>query len=114
MVTDFIYLSEALKIFALKDNANKPYPFDIKYRTFNSQTKMGGKLKVVEGAKHLPQANTTSLPSLNPNVVFAVEKSSRKPEHFDNRTRNIELPNGDIKKIRIDFIIEVNGKKVIY
>jgi hypothetical protein len=54
------------------------------------------------------------LPSLAPEAVFAREKSSRNPNHFDNRTRNIELPSGEIKKIRIDFIIEINGNKVIY
>jgi hypothetical protein len=114
MESNFIFLSEALKIISLKDKDNKPFPFDISYRTFNSQTKMGGKLKVYEGVKHLPESNSENLPTLNPTIIFAAEKSDRKPSHFENRTRNIELPNGDIKKIRIDFLISVNGKSVIY
>lgn len=113
MGSEFIFLSDALKVFSLKDKEGKPFPFDLSLRTFNSQTKMGGKLKIYEGVKHLTEAKTSSLPSLN-EMVFVLDKPERKPSHFDNRTRNIELPNGEIKKIRIDFIISVNGKYVIY
>lgn len=39
----------------------------------------------------------------------------RNPNHWDNKTRNIKvLPQGDIKKIHINHIIEFNGKKVVY
>ncbi|MCQ4039738.1 hypothetical protein [Riemerella anatipestifer] len=38
----------------------------------------------------------------------------KKPNHFANRTRNIKLPDGQIKKINILFIQEYNGKKVVY
>lgn len=42
-------------------------------------------------------------------------KVRRNPNHFENKTRNIKvLPQGDIKTINIRFIIEFNGKKVIY
>lgn len=109
-----IFLKEALKIISLRDKEGKPFPFDLRYRTFNSQTKQGGKIKEYHGLKHLPDANHNQEISLNPDAVFAREKPSRNPSHFDNRTRNIELPNGKIKKIRIDFIIEINGQKVIY
>lgn len=109
-----IFLKDALKIFSLKDRDNKPFPFDIRYRTFNSQTKQGGKMLEYKGVKHLPDANKNSLPSLNPEAVFAIDKPSRNPNHFDNRTRNIELPSGEIKKLRIDFIDSINGQKMIY
>ena len=109
-----IYLNEALKIMQLKDKEGKPFPFDLTYRTFNSQTKQGGKLKVYEKVKHLPEANPNALPSKSIEAIFAEEKSEKKPSHFDNRTRNIELPNGEIKKVRIDFIISINNRKVIY
>ena len=109
-----IFLKEATKIISLKDKEGKPFPFDLRYRTFNSQTKQGGKIKEYQGVKHLPDANSHPELSLHPEAVFAREKPSRNPNHFDNRTRNIELPNGEIKKIRIDFIIEINGQKVIY
>lgn len=114
MNSPVIFLKEALKIVSLKDRENKPFPFDLRYRTFNSQTKQGGKMVEYKGVKHLPDANPNSNPSLAPEAVFARDTFSRNPNHFDNRTRNIELATGEIKKIRIDFIIEINGNKVIY
>ena len=114
MNSKVIFLKEAIKILSLKDKEGKPFPFDLRYRTFNSQTKQGGKIKEFIGAVYLPDANENSKPSLAPEAVFAREKTSRNPSHFDNRTKNIELPSGEIKKIRIDFIIEINGNKVIY
>lgn len=109
-----IFLKEATKIISQKDREGKPFPFDLRYRTFNSQTKQGGKLKEYKGVKHLPDANPNAELSLHPDAIFARDTYSRNPNHFDNRTRNIELPTGEIKKIRIDFIIEINGNKVIY
>lgn len=121
MILDFcrmdsneINLKEALKIMQLKDREGKPFPFDLTYRTFNSQTKKGGRLKVYEKVKHLPEANPNAQTSKAIEAIFAEEKSERNPSHFDNRTRNIELQNGEIKKVRIDFIISINNRKVIY
>ena len=114
MNSNVLFLKEALKVLSLKDREGKPFPFDLRYRTFNSQTKKGGKIKEYKGVKHLPGAKGETKLSLSPEAIFASEKPSRNPSHFDNRTRNIELPTGEIKKIRIDFIIEINGQKVIY
>lgn len=109
-----IFLKEALKIISARDCNNKPLPFSLCYRTFNSQTKKGGKLVRLAGVKNLPDKNENSNPSLSFDAVFSLDKSSKNPNHFINRTRNIELPSGDIKTIRIDFITEINGSKVIY
>lgn len=109
-----IYLKDALKIMQLKDKEGKPFPFDLTYRTLNSQTKQGGKLKIYNGAKYLPEANPNAPQSKSVAAIFAADKPERNPMHFENRTRNIELQNGDIKKIRIDFIISINNQKVIY
>lgn len=103
MNNGFINLSEALKIFNFRDELGMFVPFDIEYRTFNEQTKQGGKLKKYYGVKYLPQAKETA-------EVSAI----KSPSHYSNRTRNIELPNGEIKKIRIDFIVSINNTKVIY
>lgn len=96
-----ITLKEALAVFSLKDENGFFLPFDLEYRTFNEQTKKGGKYKKYTAVKYLPNAKNE-------------DSSSKNPNHFFNRTRNIELPNGDIKSIKIDFIISVNNKKVIY
>lgn len=103
MENGFITLSEALKIFNLRDAKGMFVPFDIEYRTFNEQTKQGGKLKAYYGVKYLPEAKATE-----------EETTGKTPKHYKNRTRNIELSNGEIKKIRIDFIVSINNTKVIY
>lgn len=100
MEQQFFTLKEALKVFQNKDAKGMYLPFDIEYRTFNEQTKQGGKFKKHFGVKYLPEANKDS--------------SKKSPEHFENRTRNIELATGEIRKVKIDFIISINNKKVIY
>lgn len=93
-----ISLAYALKIFSEKDKKGMYAPFNLDYRTFNSTTKKGGRLIEYRGVKYLPSA---------------IADSKKDPHHSKNRTRNIELPNGDIKKINIDFIISVNNQTVI-
>lgn len=114
MENTVIYLSEALKILQLKDKSGQPFPFDLAYRTFNSQTKQGGKLKQYNNVKHLPEANPNASQSKSEAAIFSEDKSERNPSHFKNRTRNIELETGEIQKIRIDYIISINNKQVIY
>ena len=106
MNNGFITLSEALKILNTKDSIGMFVPFDIEYRTFNEQTKQGGKLKVYYGVKHLPSAKKSE--------EVPTDLDTKSPNHYKNRTRNIELSNGEIKKIRIDFIVSINNTKVIY
>ena len=38
----------------------------------------------------------------------------RNPRHYENRTRNLELQNGETKKIHIRLITSINGKKTHY
>jgi hypothetical protein len=40
-------------------------------------------------------------------------KPRKDANHFQNRTRNIELENGDIRKIHLRLIDSINGKKVL-
>lgn len=119
-----ITLKEALDIFNRRDSKGMFVPFDISFRTFSKITKKGGQLKVYEGVKWLPSAKAVTeepakviyTPSYKEVVaaLLAPDKASKDPNHFENRTRNVELPNGDIRKVNIDFIILVNNYKVIY
>jgi hypothetical protein len=43
---------------------------------------------------------------------FIENNGSAKPNHFDNRTRNIELPGGQIKKINICSLHKFNNHKL--
>lgn len=91
--------------------------FDIKVRTLQRNSKRGGALRHYEKAKMVmaeenPNANTVEALRIKPRVKPVFSKS---PNHFENKTRNIKvMPQGDIKKINIRFIIELNGQKVIY
>lgn len=114
MENEQIYLKDALKIMQLKDRDSKPFPFNMTYRTFNEQNKKGGKLKIYENVKYLPERNPNAPQSKSVEAIFAEDKAEKKPRHYENRTRNIELANGNIKSIRIDFIISINNQKVIY
>ena len=38
----------------------------------------------------------------------------KNPNHWQNKTRNLKLSDGTIKKICILFIVAFNGKEVIY
>ncbi|MFK7049888.1 hypothetical protein V3Q77_08300 [Flavobacterium davisii] len=96
-----ISLDEALKIFSIKDYKGMYFPFDLEYRTFNENTKQGGKLKRYKACKYLPEA-------------LDLNNQIKATNHFENRTRNIELSTGEIRKVNIDFIITINNKKVIY
>lgn len=109
MENGFLKLNEVLNLMSRKDNKGMFVPFDLDYRTFNEQTKKGGKLKRYFGAKYLPSAKAPGeFDRENP------EKHIKNPNHFQNRTRNIELSTGEIKTIRIDFIISFNNTNVIY
>lgn len=95
-----ISLQEALTVFSTKDKRGFYAPFDISFRTFNENSKQGGRLKIYKGVRYLPEGKD--------------ESQTKSTNHFENRTRNIELSNGEIRKVRIDFIISINNQLVIY
>ena len=78
------------------------------FRSFNLQNKTGGKLISYEDAVLLRP------PAKKGAVRLADETPFKNPNHWENRTRNIKLKNGEIKKIHIIFIEEFNGKKVVF
>ncbi|MGK4567843.1 hypothetical protein [Flavobacterium sp. 3HN19-14] len=98
----------------LRDKSGAPFPFDLTYRTFNTQSKSGGKLKSYSGAKYLPEKNPNAIHQDNIFNILNPIKTERNPRHFANRTRNIEISDGSVRKVRIDFIITINNQQVIY
>lgn len=107
-----ITLKQALEIFNRRDRDGQLVPFDIAYRTFNQTTKKGGALKRYERVKYLPPARPGDDKSIH-NLLMPI-KPTKNPNHHANKTRNIELANGDIRKLHIYFIDEINNCKVIY
>lgn len=83
--------------------------FDLTYRTFNQYNKMGGEFKEYKRCRLVMRNGKKSdLERLK------VQKKTKNPNHWDNKTRNIELLNGDVKTIHFKYIITFNGLNVIY
>lgn len=81
-------------------------PFDIEVRSFNTQNKSGGSLIKYRRATLIPLAKEKSYIEKNDILV--------DPSHFENRTRNLRLDDGSVRKIHIDFVVKYNNKIVIY
>lgn len=94
-----IYLKDALEIMKNKNEKGVPIPFHFKTRSFNTQNKSAGRLKTYTG----------SLMTSGKDKRFL-----KNPNHWANRTRNIKITDGTIKKVHIIFITEINGLEVLY
>ncbi|GIM61133.1 hypothetical protein CAPN008_11830 [Capnocytophaga canis] len=97
-----MFLKDVLKEMKKLDILKNPIPFSLKVRQYNRQNKSGGKIKSYENVTLLQQPQKTD--------KIAV----KNPNHWENKTRNIKLANKKIEKINILFIIEFNGRKVVY
>jgi hypothetical protein len=107
-----IFLSDVLKQMNQKDSEENPVPFSLEWRTFNNQNKMGGKLKSETGA--ILCMKSTKKRDVTKELQNPTEKKERKnPNHWKNKTRNIELSNGEVKTINILLITKFNGKTVV-
>ncbi|MDO6813824.1 hypothetical protein [Tenacibaculum soleae] len=116
MLAETIYLKDVLQQMKTPDKDGQAVPFAIKVRTLNRYSKKGGKLnsyteaRLVMKEKQERITSVEALRTMQPKVL----KERKNPHHFQNKTRNIRLSNGERKKIHIRFIIEFNNKKVIY
>ena len=116
MLQENIFLKEVLETMKTLDADGRAVPFSISVRTLNRYSKTGGKLKKFPKAKMVmkeenPNANSDMALRIKPKKPTA----RKNPNHQQNKTRNIKiLPQGNIITIHIRYIIEFNGKKVIY
>jgi len=104
-----------MKIFladALKEMKKPGSRFSLAVREYNRQTKTGGKLKRYSNVE-LVQAKAFDTDPVK-KLQRAPVGFRKDPKHWKNRTRNIRLADGRIKKINILLITEFNGKKVVY
>jgi hypothetical protein len=116
-----ILLKDALMMMEDKDPKTGQYlPFDLGYCTYSRQRNQGGKLIEYLGARLT--SNITEIPNkkpepVNEQVIRDADSNGTKrinPYHRKNETRNIELPNGQIRKIHFRFIVSINSHKVVY
>ncbi len=110
-----ILLKNVMLAMRQTDAHGNAIPFSIQYRTWNKQNKMGGKLKVYENAVLCFRLEKNK--TLNWEKALKVQTkqiAKKNPNHYQHYTKNIELANGEIKKINILLITEFNGMEVVY
>jgi hypothetical protein len=87
-------------------------PFAVKVITADVNRGTGGEELFIPMAwKH--SARTTREERALQKKSEAVTRYSCNPNHYDNSTRNLKLPNGEIRKIHIRLLREVNGQIVL-
>ncbi len=109
-----ISLKEALQIIEAKDTNGFAIPFDISFRTLNRNSKTGGALRSYNSVTILTR-NKKELTEKDivKNLQLA-SKPRKAPNHFENRTRNLQKQNGEIFKVNIRLITSINNQKVVY
>lgn len=109
-----VFLKDMLNEMRLLDSFGKRIPFDIEFRTFNSQNKSGGNYRIYKYCKFLIKEGKNKT-DFNPESHFYRKFKKRvNPNHWDNFTINVELQNGQIIKIKTKYIIKFNNKYVVY
>jgi hypothetical protein len=109
-----IFLRQVLEEMKKTDANGNAVPFDIEFRTFNKNNKMGGVLKKYDRAKLLIGKKLKGKPFIDAEHFYRPVRVRKNPNHWDNKTRNIELQSGFIKKVNIRFITKFNNLEVIY
>ncbi|UZR95937.1 hypothetical protein [Chondrinema litorale] len=104
---NLITLKKVLKEMERVDEKKRPVPFSICFVTADRIRKTGG--KVIE----LPQVTLTKYDKDLPRYARN-SPGKRKANHWHNATRNILLPNGQIRKLHIRLIVRFNQQTVIY
>lgn len=98
------------------DANGNPILFDIEWRTWNERNKMGGKLMVAKQAKLcMATKKKKNIVDVLRLETAEVPRNRRNPNHYKNRTRNIDRCDGSHPvKIHIDLITKFNGMEVVY
>lgn len=109
-----IFLRQVLLEIKQVDANGNAIPFDIEFKTFNKNNKMGGVHHSYSKVKLLIGKKLKGKKFIDAEHFYRQVRVRKNPNHFDNRTRNIELSSGSIKKINILFITKYNGQQVIY
>lgn len=108
-----ISLKEALKIIDLKNSQGEHIPFAISFRTLNRNSKTGGALRTYTSVT-FPKQKGEPTEKQKIAALQRAAKQRKNPNHFKNRTRNLQKANGEIFKVNIRLIVSINNQKVIY
>jgi len=109
-----IFLRDALKIMSKVDSEGNAVPFDIAFYTYNHNNKMGCVYKKYDRAKLLIGKDFKGKKFIEADHFYREHRARKNPNHFNNKTRNIETTTGRVIKISIKYITKLNGQHVIY
>jgi hypothetical protein len=119
-----ILLKDALQMMEAKDPVTGEYlAFDLGYCTFSRQRETGGKLIDYKNAKLTSNKLDGEKPSAAAPIAIESQEllaegeipvTRRNPFHRKNKTRNIELPNGELRKINFRLITSFNSHTIVY
>lgn len=115
MAGNYIRLTEVLDLMDALDSNGDPIPFSIRFVTANRKDKTGGEIITIDKAVKCVGKDKKGNPVIDTRRKETPDLTKPKnPNHWSNATRNLFLPNGQIRKVHIRLIIEFNGQKVCY
>lgn len=109
-----IFLRQVLKKIDERLPDGNPGFFDLEVRLLNKNNKTGGAYRVYKSAKLLIGDKMKGKRFDEATHFYRQHRSRKNPNHWEHATRNFELPNGQVKKIKVRYIIKINGLEVVY
>lgn len=94
---------------------DNPARFNIIACTYDQERNTGGKLLILNNVKlsHLNGVGKITVPEEFLRKQEYAPRVKRNPHHNENRTKNFSLPNSEIRKAHIHFILFFNNKQII-
>lgn len=94
-----------------------PLRFDLRCISYDDKRGIGGeelefKNVTLTDVKLAPKVG--NVPDEFKRQQPAMISLNRNPQHRENKTKNLRLANGQIRKIHIRFITHFNGQKILY
>lgn len=115
MNSNYIRLWDVLEQMDRFNIMGKPIKFQIRFVTANRDHGTGGEIIEIKDGRKCSGKTKSGEPIFQKTKTVSVKDSvTRNPNHWVNSTRNILLPNGQIRKVHIRLIIEFNHQKVCY
>lgn len=97
------------KIAALPEGSDRRAALELKLKKIDS----GGRIILAKGVK-ISGTRGVHAAHLKKEILQLDPGMSRNPNHWSNRTRNIEFQNGEKRKMHISLMMEFDNEEVIY
>lgn len=115
MNSNYIRLWDVFQLMDGLDTDDKPARFQLKYVTADRDKSTGGDIiELIEARKCAGKTRSGEPKFIRQKSAVQNEKTQKNPNHWIHSTRNMLLPNGQIRKVHVRLIIEFNHMKVCY